>query len=138
MPLPPQVHFKVMASSRDIGIELGKVNVGKRGHPLLMSALRGSCQIGFVDSILCKSEPNSERGGAAQIMQTYFMDVPNGKRQVQNSTQQDGGCHLVQGWAKLPFPGLVNFVPAVAYHFCLILPENFSQPGNGILAQPCR
>ena len=42
-----------------------------------------------------------------------------------------------QGWAYLPFPGLVNFVPAVAYHFCLILSEKFSQPGNGILAQTC-
>ena len=33
---------------------------------------------------------------------------------------------------------LVNFVPAVAYHFCLNLPANFSQPGNGNLAHPCR
>ena len=37
-----------------------------------------------------RSEPNSERGGAVQIMQTYFMDIPNGKRQVQHSTQQAG------------------------------------------------
>ena len=42
----------------------------------------------------------------------------------------------VQEWVKFPFPGLVNFVPAVAYHFCLNLPKTFSQPGNGILAQP--
>ena len=26
------------------------------------------------------------------------------------------------------FPGLVNFVPDVAYHFCLFLNEKFSQP----------
>ena len=31
----------------------------------------------------------------------------------------------------------MNFVPAVAYHFCLNLPEKFSQPGNGDLAQHC-
>ena len=30
----------------------------------------------------------------------------------------------VQGLAKFPFLGLVNCVPAVAYHFCLNLPEN--------------
>ena len=29
----------------------------------------------------------------------------------------------LQGWAKKWVPGLVNFVPAVAYHFCLNLSE---------------
>ena len=33
--------------------------------------------------------------------------------------------------------GLVNFVPAVAYHFCVNLPEAISQPGNGLLELPC-
>ena len=33
--------------------------------------------------------------------------------------------------------GFVNFVPAVAHHFCLNLPEVFSQPGAHFLAQPC-
>ena len=36
-----------------------------------------------------------------------------------------------------PFPGMVNFVPAVAYLFCLNLPAAFSQPGNGIIVKPC-
>ena len=44
---------------------------------------------------------------------------------------------FVQGWGNFLFPVLVNFVPACAYHFCLNLPGKFSQPGNGILAQPC-
>ena len=35
-----------------------------------------------------------------------------------------------------PFPGLVNFVPALAYLFCLNLPAAFSQPGNGLLRFP--
>ena len=43
----------------------------------------------------------------------------------------------VQWWAEALFPGLVNFVPAVAYQFCLNMPATFSQPGNGNLAQPC-
>ena len=30
-------------------------------------------------------------------------------------------------------PGLVNFVPGVAYHFCLNLHAAFSQPGNGLI-----
>ena len=31
----------------------------------------------------------------------------------------------------------MNFVPAVAYHFCLNLPAAFSQPRNGLIAKPC-
>ena len=37
--------------------------------------------------------------------------------------------HL-QGSAKRRALGLVNFVPADAYHFCLALPAAFSQPGD--------
>ena len=43
----------------------------------------------------------------------------------------------VEGLTIRPFPGLENFVPAVAYHFCLNLPAAFSQPGNGLIAIPC-
>ena len=32
---------------------------------------------------------------------------------------------------------MVNFVPAVAYHFCLNLPAVFSQPGARLLLEPC-
>ena len=32
-----------------------------------------------------------------------------------------------------PFPGLVNFVPAFAYHFCLGLPATLPEPGNGLI-----
>ena len=35
------------------------------------------------------------------------------------------------------FPGLVNFVPAIAYLFCLYLPAAFSQPGDHNFAGPC-
>ena len=31
----------------------------------------------------------------------------------------------------------MNFVPAVAHHFCLNLPAAFLQPENGNLAHPC-
>ena len=41
----------------------------------------------------------------------------------------------LQAWAMKPFPGLVNFVPAVAYHFCRNLPAIFSLPGNGLIVQ---
>ena len=48
-----------------------------------------------------------------------------------------GVAHL-QGPAKKRFPGCENFVLAVAYHFCLALPEKFSQPGNHSFAGPCK
>ena len=34
-------------------------------------------------------------------------------------------------------PGLVTYVAAVAYHFCLALPAAFTQPGDQLLARPC-
>ena len=34
-------------------------------------------------------------------------------------------------------PGLVNFVTAVAYLFCLALPTAFTQPGAHLLPGPC-
>ena len=43
----------------------------------------------------------------------------------------------LQGISMRPFSGLVNFVPAVAYHVCLNLPSPFSQPGNGLIEIPC-
>ena len=43
----------------------------------------------------------------------------------------------IQGWTIRPSPGLVNFVPAVAYHFCLNLPAAFLQPGSRLIVEPC-
>ena len=35
-------------------------------------------------------------------------------------------------------PGLVNFIPTVAYHFCLNLPEILSQPCDDFLPHRCK
>ena len=46
----------------------------------------------------------------------------------------------VQGSTKRQAPGLVNFVPALAYYFCLNLPAAFMQPGaclSGALYTKC-
>ena len=42
----------------------------------------------------------------------------------------------VQGSAKRQSPGLVTFVTALAYYFCLALPAAFAQPGTILLAKP--
>ena len=34
-------------------------------------------------------------------------------------------------------PGLVNFVPAAAWHFCLALPAAITQSGDHLLAKSC-
>ena len=44
--------------------------------------------------------------------------------------------YVIQGSAKRRSPGLVNFVAAVAYHFCLALPAAFTQPRVHFLAEP--
>ena len=43
-----------------------------------------------------------------------------------------------RAWQKKWIPGWENFVLAFAYHFCLSLPEKFSQPGNHSFARPCK
>ena len=42
----------------------------------------------------------------------------------------------VQGLAIRRSPGLVNFVIALAYHYCLALPAAFTQPRDYLLAEP--
>ena len=43
----------------------------------------------------------------------------------------------VQGSTNRRAPGLVNFDPALAYHFCLNLPAAFTQPGAHLLVEHC-
>ena len=59
----------------------------------------------------------------------------NSQQACPNAVEFD--MEKVQGSAKRWSPGLVNFIPAVAYHFCLALPAAFMQPGAYLLAEPC-
>ena len=45
-------------------------------------------------------------------------------------------CVPVQGSTNRRALGLVNFVPALAYHICLNLPAAFTQPGARLLVDP--
>ena len=47
------------------------------------------------------------------------------------------GKRRLQGTTEMLWPGLVSFVPALAYHFCLALPAAFTQPGVRLSAGPC-
>ena len=48
-----------------------------------------------------------------------------------------GRYEQIHGISVRPFPGLVNFVPAVAHLFCLNLPAAFSQPWSSLIEIPC-
>ena len=61
--------------------------------------------------------------------------LPNSARPLPQVT---ANISELQGSAKKRFPGLVNFIPAVAYPFCLNLPAGFTQPGASTLADHCR
>ena len=43
----------------------------------------------------------------------------------------------ILGLAKRRSLSFVNFVTALAYHFCLALAATFTQPGGHFLAKPC-
>ena len=47
------------------------------------------------------------------------------------------GCVNMYGLAKRQALGSVNFVTALAFHFCLALRAPFTQPGDHRLAEPC-
>ena len=46
------------------------------------------------------------------------------------------GNEELQRWPEKWAPGLMNFVPAVAYHPCPNLPEQLSQPGDQFQPSP--
>ena len=47
----------------------------------------------------------------------------------------EGGEEIVN--YKRQSPALVNFVTALAYHFCLVFPAAFIHTGDHLLAKPC-
>ena len=62
------------------------------------------------------------------------MRGPEGRRKT---TRKGQSILYIHGSAKRRPPGLVNSVPALAYHFCLSLLAAFTQPGDHLLAEPC-
>ena len=51
-------------------------------------------------------------------------------------TRRVGRIH-VQGSDKRQSPGLVNYVTALAYLFCMALPGAVTQPGDHLVAELC-
>ena len=100
------------------------------------SELEYEISIPLVDKRLIRRKLPSPRG-----MGKYF---GRDSRRLLRSWRQSDACvrnaEFVQGSAKRWAPGsvdLVNFVTAVAYYFCLVLPVVFTQPRARLLAGRC-
>ena len=89
----------------------------------------------FSHDLLCRgcfSPYFSERRMSGEISRAPTGYNFNGQRWRETSS-----CSLLQGSVERWAPGWVNFVPAVAYHFCLNLPTAFTQPEVRLLSEPC-
>ena len=90
----------------------------------------------------CRDLTKEIRGlsNVEQVLLDTADSVMDTKRKVEFGVQQIifKVCGSINGWrAKKWSLGLVNFVPSVAYHFCLSLPEKLSQPRDHFLAKLC-
>ena len=75
-----------------------------------------------VNALFYRSIDGGSERQADSPNRTHFeLRVPHG---VKLESHQSSKILTVQGISIRPFPGLENFVPAVAYHFCLNLPRS--------------
>ena len=89
-------------------------------------------------SLACRMEGGrgGEEGGELYLCRRNVTELQF-KAELVEKKREDFDVDI-QGSAKRWSPGLVSFVPALAYHFCLALPAAFTQPGACLLAEPCR
>ena len=87
-------------------------------------------------SLACRMEGGGEEGGELYPCRRNVTELQF-KAELVEKKREDFDVDI-QGSAKRWSPGLVSFVPALAYHFCLALPAAFTQPGACLLAEPCR
>ena len=104
--------------------------------PELLSQMM--CHFTFVTSLssLFTSATNFER---CVVHQKQHMHHHNNR--LRHNQISSGVCHTrkqlkYRTRLKGSPPGLVNFITALAYHFCLALPAVFTQPGGHLLAEP--
>ena len=104
--------------------EFAMLQVRIRSRPdLFCSARLGTCR-----------NPVAEVGGGLVGTKPHLAIAPSHSACLLGG-RADGEQGL-QGSAKRLWQGLVNFVTALAYHFCLALPAAFTQPGQSLLADP--
>ena len=67
----------------------------------------------------------------------YALLIASSLSDGQRILRSNSLSNSLQGISIRPFPGLVNYVPAVAHLFCLNLPAAFSQPRTKIFFGLC-
>ena len=75
------------------------------------------------------------RNAVHQQIQINGLITAAGKNDVCPS--RNGYPPSLQCSTKRQSPGLVNFITALSYHFCLALPSAFTQPGAHLIEEPC-
>ena len=68
---------------------------------------------------------------------TWWLKFPQKDQRLLKNSQRMNAKKSVQSWENFFVRGLVKFVPAVAYHFCLSLPTTLSQPRTNKFTQLC-
>ena len=89
---------------------------------------RMQCRRGLQSVLICSK--------FAVVLQTFVPALQLNSSQMSSSPRQSTRNSLsqnLQGSAKTLDQSLVNFVPALAYHFCRALPAVFTQPGGHLL-----
>ena len=85
-----------------------------------------------------ESDEKQNKSTEMLLLEASGMDCP---KKIQSADWPTYKCisgrETVLGSAKRQALGLVNFVPALPYHFCLSLPAAFTQPRDHRLAEPC-
>ena len=71
------------------------------------------------------------------MQRQIYSKMCKGKRADEQRCRRFEQLRYLEDLAKSWALGLVNFVLAIAYHFCLALPAAFTPPGDHLLAKPC-
>ena len=81
--------------------------------------------------------PRACCGGSDRLHETRLLSPADGGRHAHATRETTRKISVEQGSVKRWSSGLMNFVTALAYHFCLALPAAFTKPGDHLLADLC-
>ena len=107
-------------------------------HQVPMSVTQGE-EASDVDGDRADGERRGELHDGHAALRRNRADIRVRRRRGRQNERQGADLTIVtvQRSAKVCAPGLVNFIPAVGYHFCLNLTAGFMQPGASTLADLC-
>ena len=120
-----------MMSNKSINNSLRSIVWEWRGEAWIDEARDGG-EAAFAERRSLASPPSQPSPSSAAAPELYDDPI---SQLWQHHLQRNEDTDI--GWSRWIF-GLVNFITALAYHFCLNLPAAFTQPGAPTLADLCR